>query len=108
MQSQDDPAQRWWRWPRTRAWDRKKGTGGAPEVGERGGAEGDTGTVFTVGFRVLGPGQGIKGYGIQVRVSRGIRDTGYGIYTGIRIRDTGILYGGYIRDTRIRDTDDES
>jgi hypothetical protein len=59
VQSQDDPAQRWWRRPRTRAWDRKKGTGGAREVGERGGAEGDTGTVFTVGFRVLGPGQGM-------------------------------------------------
>ena len=52
MQSQDDPAQRWWRRPRTRAWDRKKGTGGAREAGERGGAEGDTGTVLTVGFRV--------------------------------------------------------
>ena len=35
--------------------------------------------------------QGIKGYGIQVWVSRGIRDTG-------------ILYG--IRDTGIRDTRD--
>ena len=51
---------------------------------------------------VVGPGQGIKGYGIKVRVSRGIRDTG--------IRDTGYRDTGYgilgygIWDTGIRDT----
>ena len=51
---------------------------------------------------VVGPGQGIKGYGIKVRVSRGIRDTG--------IRDTGYRDTGYgilgygIWDMGYRDT----
>ena len=74
----------------------------------KGPAAGRSYMVAEKGPVAVRPGQGIKGYGIKVWVSRGIRDTGirdtgYGI-PGYGIWDTGIRDMGYgIWDTGIRD-----